>query len=234
MARRWAAMLERCYVEENQSFEWYGARGISVCEEWFDFETFFEFWGEPPFPNATIGRIDNDGNYTPDNCRWETQAQQNNNSVRSRRITWKGRTQTLRDWAREYNVGMRRLWERHVRRGWDFERALTTPCPKGFDQEAKERKERADQLWQLNGHLYNARSRHRRKIRLGLHTQDLLAVEGADPAPRPSRYAQNIDKVLALRSQGLSIRKISTELGIGKSTISAWLRSADSEAAAQP
>ncbi len=226
-------MLERCYVEESQSFEWYGARGINVCEEWFDFEAFFEFWGEPPFPDATIGRIDNDGNYTPENCRWETQAQQNNNSVRSRRITWKGKTQTIRDWACEYNVGTGRLSER-LRRGWDIERALTTPCPKSFEQEAKERKECADRLWKLNGHLYSARSRHRRNIRLSLQTQDLLAVEGADPAPRSSRYAQNIDKVLALRSQGLSTRKIAAELGVGKSTISKWLESADSKTGAQP
>jgi hypothetical protein len=234
MARRWAGMLDRCYNEESTQYIWYGARGIEVCPEWHNFETFFDFWGEPPFPGASMGRIDNDAGYSPENCRWEDQGQQNNNSVRSKRITWKGKTQTLRDWAREYNVGARRLSER-LRRGWDLQRALNTPCPKGYEQEAKERKEYTDKLWALNGHLYQARSRNRKGIRLGLPTQDLLAVEGAEPeiASNPN-YSQNIQKVLQLRSKGLSIRKIAEETGFGKSTISIWLQTAKAESQVQP
>lgn len=177
MAKRWASMLERCYMQDSPSYEYYGARGIKVCEEWHDFATFVAFWKEAPHPYASMGRIDNDGDYAPENCRWENQGQQNNNTRRSKRITWNGRTQTLRDWAREYDVGARRLSER-LRRGWDFQRAVTTPCPKGFDQEAKERKEETDRLWAINGQLYQARSRFRRGIPLGLPAQDLLAVEG--------------------------------------------------------
>ena len=234
MARRWVGMLDRCYNEEATSYIWYGARGIKVCPEWHDFETFFDFWGEPPFPGASIGRIDNDAGYSPDNCRWEDQGQQNNNSVRSKWITWKGKTQTLRDWAREYNVGARRLSER-LRRGWSLERALTTPCPKGFEQEAKERKEATDRYWALNGHLYRARSLNRKGIRLTLPTQDLLAVEGAEPGSVPNpRYKQNIQKILTLRSQGLSVRKIAEETGISKSTVSVWLQASKPQSQARP
>ena len=180
MMRRWYSIWERCYLPSSQGYEYYGARGICVCQEWMDFQLFYAFWGDPPFDNATIGRIDNDGNYEPGNCEWQTQKQQNNNTRRSRLIQWNGKTQSIRDWAEEYNIGTGRLSER-LRRGWDMQRALTTPCPKSFKQEEKERKERCDQLWQLNGHLYRARSKRRRGHRLSLPVQDLLAVEGADP-----------------------------------------------------
>lgn len=180
MMWRWIKIWERCYLPDNQCYEYYGARGIRVCHEWMDFQVFYSFWGDPPFEGATIGRIDNDGNYEPGNCEWQTQEQQNNNTRRSRLIAWHGKTQSIRDWAAEYNIGTRRLWER-LKRGWDMQRALTTPCPKGFQGELNERRDRNNQLWTLKGQLYQTRSRYRRRHKLSLHLQDLLAVEGAEP-----------------------------------------------------
>jgi hypothetical protein len=179
MMRRWVSMWERCYLPENPGYEYYGARGICVCQEWMDFQAFYSFWGDLPFESATIGRINNDGNYEPSNCEWQTQEQQNNNTRRSKMITWNGKTQSIRDWAFEYNIGSRRLWER-LKRGWDMNRALTTYCPKGFQAESEERKKASKDLWQVKGQLYQTRSRHRRGHNLSLHLQDLLAVEGAD------------------------------------------------------
>ena len=63
MMRRWCSMWERCYLPENPGYEYYGARGICVCQEWIDFQSFYSFWGNPPFENATMGRINNDGDY---------------------------------------------------------------------------------------------------------------------------------------------------------------------------
>lgn len=180
MMSRWVSIWERCYLPDNPNYEYYGARGIRVCQEWIDFQSFYSFWGDPPFEGATIGRINNDGNYEPSNCEWQTQEQQNNNTRRSRMITWNGKTQSVRDWAFEYNIGSRRLHERVVKRGWTMERALNTPCPKGFEQELKERREKAKRLWQVNGHLYRARSKWRRGHKLSLPLQDLLAVEGVE------------------------------------------------------
>lgn len=180
MMRRWVAIWERCYLPDNPSYEYYGARGIHVCQEWMDFQAFYSFWGDPPFEGATIGRINNDGNYEPSNCEWQTQEQQNNNTRRSRLITWNGKTQSIRDWAAEYNIGTRRLWER-LKRGWNMERALMTPCVKGFQGELNERREQRKQEWALKGQLYQARSKYRRGHRLSLHLQDLLAKEGVNP-----------------------------------------------------
>lgn len=180
MMSRWVSMWERCYLQDSQSYEYYGARGIRVCEEWMNFQAFYNFWGDSPFEGATIGRIDNDGNYEPSNCKWQTQEQQNNNTRRSRLITWNGKTQSIRDWAAEYNIGTRRLSER-LRRGWDMQRALTTYCPQDFAAELSDRRRRNQEIWALKGHLYRARSKHRRGMRLSIHSQDLLAVEGTAP-----------------------------------------------------
>jgi hypothetical protein len=180
MMRRWVGIWERCYLPENPGYEYYGARGICVCQEWMDFQAFYSFWGDLPFEGATIGRIDNDGNYEPSNCEWQTQEQQNNNTRRSKMLTWNGKTQSIRDWAFEYNIGMRRLSER-LRRGWDMQKALTTPCPQDFAAELADRKRRNKEIWDIKGQLYQTRSKHRRGVKLSLHLQDLLEIEGADP-----------------------------------------------------
>ena len=180
MMRRWVSIWERCYLPDCQGYEYYGARGICVCQEWLDFQTFYKFWGDPPFEDATIGRIDNDGNYEPGNCEWQNQEQQNNNTRRTKMVTWNGKTQSVRDWAFEYNIGTRALSER-LRRGWDMHRSLMAPGRPSFQDELDDRRQRNKEIWDIKGQLYRTRSRHRRGHKLSLHLQDLLAVEGAEP-----------------------------------------------------
>lgn len=228
MMRRWVSMWDRCYNQKSQAYEYYGARGIKVCAEWLNFQTFLDFWGHPPFEGATIGRIDNDGNYEPSNCEWQTQEQQNNNTRRSRLITWNGKTQSIRDWAKEYNIGERGLSER-LRRGWDMHKSLTTPGRIGFAEELEDRRRRNVESWQRNGHLYAARSRYRRGHSLTLRTQELLAVEGVEETvidqqkksqSKGSRLAEDQkQRIFDLSDAGVSLRKISAFMGIPKSTV---------------
>ena len=235
MMRRWCSMWERCYLPENPGYEYYGARGICVCQEWIDFQSFYSFWGNPPFENATMGRINNDGNYEPGNCEWQTQEQQNNNTRRSKLITWNGKTQSIRDWAFEYNIGARSVSER-LRRGWDMQKSLTTPGRPNFQDELADRRQRSQELWAIKGQLYQTRSRHRRGVKLSLHLQDLLAVEGADPSlPKKEKKislrkkgekisTQEQQQILIEREKGSTLREIADLLNIPKSTIHLFLQ----------
>jgi hypothetical protein len=74
----WATMIQRCQNPKKWAFQYYGARGITVCKRWLAFENFLADMGEPP-PRLTLDRIDNDGHYEPQNCRWVTWKQQRHN-----------------------------------------------------------------------------------------------------------------------------------------------------------
>lgn len=125
--RAWCAMLERCYNENSSRYPRWGGRGITVCERWRGaFLCFLEDMGEAPSPDHTLERIDNDGPYCKENCRWAPHAEQARNTRKNRKLTHDGRTMNLSDWARE--VGIRPdILSTRLRRGWTIEEAILTP-----------------------------------------------------------------------------------------------------------
>lgn len=177
IARTFASMIERCYNSDSPQYYWYGARGIKICDEWLqNMSAFVSDMGVPPSLDHSIDRIDCNGNYEPNNCRWATTEEQNNNTRRSKMITWNGKTQSNRDWAKEYNIGGRRLWER-LRRGWSMEKSLNTPCPQGFEGELARRRDDANMRWELKGKLYSAHSRQKRGHKLSINEQKAIETE---------------------------------------------------------
>lgn len=93
-------MMSRCYRKNDASYKRYGGRGIKVCEEWHDVLNFEKWVKEHPFfEGATLDRIDNDGDYSPNNCRWATHLEQCKNRNRSILIAWNGEIHNISEWA---------------------------------------------------------------------------------------------------------------------------------------
>ena len=77
--RAWSAMHQRCTNRNRPQFKDYGGRGIRVCRAWESFQNFFDDMGPTWAPGLSLDRIENDGDYGPQNCRWTTQAEQTRN-----------------------------------------------------------------------------------------------------------------------------------------------------------
>jgi hypothetical protein len=123
----YADMMKRCYSPKNKCFPDYGGRGITVCDRWKGNPIqFVQDMGER-LPGFSLGRIDTNGNYSPDNCQWETQKQQQNNRRNNHRLTFAGETLTLAQWTEKMGLPPFRLNQRLNRDKWTVERALTTP-----------------------------------------------------------------------------------------------------------
>lgn len=119
----WASMMRRCYEPSNNSYRYYGARGIKVCARWHEAALFLADMGEPP-KIMSLGRIDNNKGYSPSNCRWELAGEQGNNKRSNVRLTYAGRTMTVTQWADAFGVPRQRLYKR-LEYGWPTERVLS-------------------------------------------------------------------------------------------------------------
>jgi hypothetical protein len=121
----WRIMKQRCCDPNNNSYKYHGARGIRVCEKWQTFAGFYEDMGNGYASGLTIDRINNNGDYCKDNCKWSTVEEQNNNKRNNHYINFHGKTMTVAQAAKIYNIGYWVLYGR-IRRGWRIEDALMT------------------------------------------------------------------------------------------------------------
>lgn len=125
--RSWMGMKDRCYNEKNKKHHRYGGRGISVCERWRNsFEDFLNDMGPKPSKDASIDRIDNDKGYSPENCRWATQKEQQNNRGNNALLTCHGETLTISQWAMRSEVSEDTIFARK-KLGWTDEDAISKP-----------------------------------------------------------------------------------------------------------
>lgn len=123
----WRRIMQRTENPKHVFFANYGGRGIKVCNRWkSSFLAFVEDMGTPPTDNHTIDRLDSDGDYTPDNCRWATRAEQARNRRDNIYVTHQGQTRSVIEWAETFNVSSAML-ARRLRNGWTMERATTKP-----------------------------------------------------------------------------------------------------------
>ncbi|UNY40195.1 hypothetical protein KLEP174_gp48 [Pseudomonas phage vB_PcuM_ KLEP17-4] len=125
----WVNMKSRCLNPKNKSYSRYGGRGISVCKRWMDFANFLADMGIQP-ENMSIDRIDVNGNYSPDNCKWSSKVDQQRNTSKNQIITAYGESKTVAEWADLTGIGRSTLSYR-ARKGWSGEDAISVlPTPR--------------------------------------------------------------------------------------------------------
>lgn len=127
----WASMKGRCYNNNDNAYKDYGARGITVCDEWKnDFMSFYNWAMNNGYhDDLTIDRIDVNGDYKPSNCRWATFKEQQNNRRNNNYVTIGNVTKTFSDWCETYGINRRTAYRR-LEYGWSLDKSLTTPVHK--------------------------------------------------------------------------------------------------------
>lgn len=129
--RSWLSMIQRCEYPKHLHFDNYGGRGIKICDRWRQsYENFLADMGPRP-DGCSIDRIDSNGNYEPDNCKWANRQTQNRNRRDNVLITFQGRTQCLKDWAKELGIGYGTLTTRFFRLKWPIEDLFEPTRPTG-------------------------------------------------------------------------------------------------------
>jgi hypothetical protein len=124
----WASMKQRCFNKNNASYHNYGGRGIVVCDDWLNFEPFYEWAMANGYKEGlTIERKDVNSNYESDNCTWIPKSEQALNTRANLQIIYKGETKSLSEWTNELNLDYRVTYDRLVVLRWDIKSAFETP-----------------------------------------------------------------------------------------------------------
>ena len=125
-------MKTRCYNPNSNRYYCYGGRGIKVCEDWKNNFANFKEWAlnNGYAENLTLDRINNNGDYEPNNCRWVTYKQQRLNSTTNRIVEFYGNKKTITEWCEYFNIPYYVINNRVNKYGWDMYKALTTPIMK--------------------------------------------------------------------------------------------------------
>ena len=123
--RIWKAIKERCYDLNHKSYSDYGARGVSVCDEWREsFDAFYRDMGLRPSKDHSIDRRDNNKDYYKENCYWATREEQNNNTRRNIFYEHNGVCRTLATWCKELGLRYGTVYARMNQYSWTFEEAI--------------------------------------------------------------------------------------------------------------
>lgn len=129
----WSDMIKRCSNRKSISYQWYGAKGIRVCEEWHDFSVFYSDMGDCP-TGMSIDRIDPLKWYSKDNCRWATAKQQTENRTIQKLYHHEGRSMTLPSWCEELGINYSTMRNRLNRSKMSFEEAISYNGASGVKQ----------------------------------------------------------------------------------------------------
>lgn len=127
----WSSMRDRCNNTHRKHYKHYGGRGITICERWNSYEYFLEDMGRKPDRTYELERIDNNGNYCPENCRWATRTEQTRNTRATLFLEHNGRRLSMADWVEATGIGSGTI-RRRIVLGWSIDDALTRPVQSQF------------------------------------------------------------------------------------------------------
>lgn len=188
--RIWSGMVQRCTNPNAPAYKHYGGRGIYVCDRWLGDSGFVNFladMGRRPSKRYSLGRINNNGPYSPENCRWETAIQQARNKRTSHLVTVNGVTKCVSEWAGEFGI-CRNLVYRRLESGFDNETAIMAPVGT-LNKEFNEQIKIADNMKSGDSVLFE-------NLRLGINFYNTLRRLGFKAVRRQDGNGMRIWKML--------------------------------------
>jgi len=136
--RSWTRMRTRCLNPRFPAYAYYGGRGIRICDRWNSFQAFLSDMGPRPSPGHGLERLDNNGNYEPENVVWETMERQSRNRRSNIRLTYNGKTLCLSEWSSILGIQWATLRAR-LRKGWTVEHTLGDPIRPTYPRKRRAR-----------------------------------------------------------------------------------------------
>ena len=174
----WNGIKKRCLRPNEPRYKDYGGRGITLAQEWLNFDNFAEWALSHGYTDElTIERIDVDGNYCPENCKWITQLEQCKNKRDTLWVMYHGEKVRLQDLAETAVVSYDTVHDRIYKRGWDVERALITPSDK----------DRVSLLQKCKDAGMNYATVRSRILKFGWSEEEALSVPVEGKGVRPHR-----------------------------------------------
>lgn len=161
----YTAMKTRCYNKKSVPYDNYGGRGIKICDRWLGPDGFVNFvadMGTRPDNSVSIDRIDNDGDYCPENCRWATSKEQSNNRRSNKKLFYDGVEYTEAELADKFNMNRSTL-SRRIKAGYTVEEAVSRPL-----------QQKRDNLYQLAREHNISRMAVYKRLKLGWSLDDAL------------------------------------------------------------
>lgn len=211
--RIWGLMKDRCNNPKSRVYAWYGGRGIKVCDRWNDsFSAFFEDMGECP-PNLSIDRIDPNGHYEPNNCRWATDIEQARNTRTNRILTIDGQSKTVAEWSEITGISTSTIHRRLVL-GWSDDETLKTDVAIVADKRFIEYQGETHSISEWAKITGIPGGTIRRRVDQGWPLDKLLA-----------KTSRNGKRILTYQGKSQDVTTWALEVGIKKETIYARIRS---------
>lgn len=203
------SMKQRCYNPNHNKYYRYGGRGITVCEEWrTNTQTFIDWSMSHDYADdLTIDRIDNDGNYEPDNCRWVTSQEQQHNKSSNVCLTYNGKTQDIKQWSDELGIYYGTLWQRY-KAGWDTKKILEEPVHEEYGN-------RYPEIVFAPGEDRQLKLKEYQRRQAGIRSQKQRITEDKEKVKEKA----DIIREALQKTPNLSVRQLVKITGIPRSTV---------------